>query len=38
MNYGVPNVNVNQSNFATISSLAGGEYPRQFQFGLKLMF
>lgn len=38
MNYSVPNLVVNQSNFGTISSLAAGEYPRQFQFGLKLSF
>jgi hypothetical protein len=38
MNYGVPNSVVNQSNFGTVSSLAAGEFPRQFQFGLRLAF
>ena len=38
MNYGVPNAEVGQSNFGTISSLADQHYPRQFQFGLRLSF
>jgi len=38
MNYGVPDSEVGYSNFGTITGLAEQQYPRQFQFGLKLTF
>jgi hypothetical protein len=38
MNYGVPNAELSQPNFGAISNLADQQYPRQFQFGLRLTF
>ncbi len=37
-NLGVPNNNIQASNFGTITSLTRGTFPRQIQFALKLIF
>ncbi len=37
-NYGVPNNNIQASNFGAITSLTRGTFPREIQFALKLVF
>jgi Carboxypeptidase regulatory-like domain/TonB dependent receptor len=38
MNYGPPELTVGESNFGRITSLADNQYPRQFQFGMRISF
>ncbi len=38
MNYGPPELTIGESNFGAITDLADNQYPRQFQFGLRISF
>ncbi|PYV80950.1 MAG: hypothetical protein DMG05_30765 [Acidobacteria bacterium] len=38
MNYGPPELTLGESNFGRITGLADNQYPRQFQFGMRLSF